>query len=270
MKKNKILILNLLLIGVGTFGCQSNQESNSSQSAVPSLTTTATAKAYRVSHSDYICEATVGVNEEGLISEITIEEAFLPSTWAKVNNGNEHEEDVLILNQTETSATYYAKEIVIHGETYTASLRSDDDPVLKDYPNQLVKYSSDNISDLYTFVSESEDNAKWYYEAVKDGKVYFSSTELKSAGYLDKDDNIIFFKSQSPYWEMPSPALGWKGNIENMIRSLIGKKPTYEFMQSDDGYWVSGDINTQATLVSFNDYYNTIKMAYQKVVKTEA
>lgn len=266
MKKNKILILNLILFSSTFIGCRSMHDSDSQMA--PSLSTTATAKAYGITHNDYICEAMVGVNHEGLISEITIDEVYLPSTWAKVLNGNEYQDDVLTISKTETSSNYYAKEIVIHGETYRASLRDENDEILKNNPNQVVKYSSENIPDLYAFFHESEDNARWYYEAAKDKKIYFSSTELTSAGYVDQDNNIIFFKSLSPYWEMPSPSLGWKGNIENMIRSLIGRKPTYDFTQSDDGYWISGEINTQATLVSFNDYYNVIKAAYQKVVKS--
>ena len=245
-----------------------------------------TGTSYGLVNKTYVGKATVKIKGDKIV-DVTYDEAFLPNTWGSIDykpeEGKELPED--ILNHTKDDmSSYYAKYISVDGQVFTGTIRESDLVIGENtYVNQVVNYSSDKIKDLFQYLYDSEENAKWYYEAVEKGKAFI----------CDKDGNKIdtyqslhtegWFKSEGKYWPSSSDSpLGWKGNINAMVEYLKGKTLTdldsSKFVRDETGedkdgynykYWKIDGVQTKVTMSDIYNYYKLAYKAYSKA-KTSA
>lgn len=248
MKKIKIIIcLVLFLFLITSCGCSCRNENEYFESA------------YGIVHKDYVGKATVTVRNKK-VTKIEIDEAFLPHTWAEVasskNTSNE--------NTIEIDGAIYPKYIKIGEEILEASEYDVNDATGHGTTKQKVKWSNDKIENLYAYVKEDE-HAKWYYETVTQKSVYPCDNTGEKLDLTLK--NSKFFKSEGGYWEGEQYNLGWKGNIEELIKGMISNNFKTEPSLNDESKIVFDGVTTGATLVDYADYYKIAKKAYDKIEK---
>lgn len=227
--------------------------------------------AYGITHSDYVGVATVKVKNQ-LVTAAGFEEYFLPNTWAKVKTLNTEEVPADIVVE---GATWYGKYLVIGSKRFTGQLRSE--PLVidgKTYSKQTVKYSAEGIEDLFIWLYEKEDNRKWYIEELDKGNAYvadssFKKSNYETAGLLNSDGKLGFTKSSTNYWKGESFPLGWQGNMQEIVKVIIGTKMNVtmdNIVKGQDNYWVVGGVKSGATLNDFKDYYAIAQAAYNKAL----
>lgn len=242
-----------------------------------------TATSYGLVNKTYVGAATVKVKNDK-IEDVTYDEAFLPNTWAALNytheEGKELPDEVLHHLKNDQSS-YYAKYISIDGKVFTGTIR-ENDLVIDEYTyvNQVVNYKSDTIDDLFSYLYKSEENAKWYYEAVKNNKAFICNKNGEKVESLPLLNDVGWFKSEGKYWpQSQTNPLGWKGNIDNLVEYLKGKTLTdldsTKFMQDEVGedkdgynykYWTIDGVKTKVTM---SDIYNYYKLAYNAYSKAK-
>lgn len=273
----KIYLLPLLLILLFTLiGC--NNKGNDTN---PPTNKEAEASAYAIVNKQYVGMAKVKIKDDKVV-DVTYDEAFLPHTWAnidyKMQEGSEMPSDVLKYTKDETDK-YYAKYISIDGQVFTGEVRTSDlvlDNVT--YTTQVIKYSSDKVPDLFSYLYNSDANCMWYFNAVKEGKVFICDKDGKKLETYQSLNTNGWLKSEGKYWT-PSEAspLGWKGNITNMIEYLKGKTlqnlDESKFVKDNQGveengytyqYWTIDGVKTKVTMTDAYQYYKLAYNAYTK------
>lgn len=202
--------------------------------------------AYGIVYNDYIGKASVKtVNNK--ISSITIDEAYLPSTWAKLKSASSVATDTI-----EISNIIYPAYIKIDNQVLKANIEN------ANTENAKVTWTNTTINDLSEYL-KTESNAKWYYEALQNKKAYPCDSAGKK---LDLELlQTKYFKSEGGYWDK------WSTNIsalcEGMVKNNLKNEPTV----TDDSKIKFGDVVTSATLIGYQDYYNLAKKAYNKIPK---
>ena len=235
----------------------------------PEEDTVKTGVAYGITHKDYVGVATVKVKGEE-VTNVSFEEYYLPNTWAVVKKSTIDEAPADVV---EAGTSWYGKYLVIGDKHFTGELREEllvIDGVT--YAKQNVKYSAEGIADLYTWLRASEDNRKWYVDAINAENVFdadaeFSESEYQTAGPLNDEDQLGFTKLSTGYWPGGEGQLGYQGNMNEINKALTGTKMGVsldEIEKNEDNVWVVGDIVSGATLVDFKDYYTVAQAAYNK------
>ena len=228
-----------------------------------------TGVAYGITHKDYVGVVTVQVKGEE-VTNVSVEEYFLPNTWAKIQK---LEIDEVPADVVVDGASWYGKHLVIGDKHFTGELRSE--PLVIDgvtYAKQSIKYSAEGVNDLYTWLRTSEENRKWYVEAIENGDVFvadadFEASEYVTASALNDDGVLGFTKSTTGYWKGNENQLGWSGNMNENNKALTGTKMDVSLdniEKNENNYWVIGDIVSGATLIDFKDYYTIAQAAYNK------
>ncbi|VEU82358.1 hypothetical protein [Acholeplasma hippikon] len=212
---------------------------------------------YGLVHGHYVGEVNVKMSGKK-IKEMSIEEYFLPynagqiaakDEWKEVNGDeiiDKAPANVVVKVNANTGArTYYAKFFYVNGEVYEGSLDNSNN----------IQYLKGGVNIEAEVKDEAK--AKAYVEAVKAGKVFIvdsataatKSTELVVTGNAAK----AMTKSESGYWSGANYPLGWKGNMEEVIKAMIAD---YEgtFALNADKKWASADFVSGATLSDFKDY----------------
>lgn len=201
--------------------------------------------AYGIVYNDYVGKVSVKTIN-GKISNITIDEAYLPSTWAKLK------ETKAATDIIEVSNTKYPAYIKIDDQILKTTITN------QDQENQKITWSNTKITDLKEYLNQ-ESNAKWYFETLQNKKAFPCDSTGKK---LDLElQQTKYFKSEGNYWDK------WETNIkaltEGMVKNNFKNEPTI----SSDQKIKFGDIVTSATLVGYKDYYNLAKKAYDKIPK---
>ena len=218
-----------------------------------------TGVAYGITYKDYVGVATVRVKNEEVVAA-NFEEYFLPNTWAEVKKTDISVPDDVILS----SDSWYGKYLVIGNLNFTGILR--EEPLIIDgftYTNQSIKYSSEGIDDLFVWIKSSQENMKWYVEALDAGNVYvakadFSKHNYETAGLVNNNGVLAFTKSTTDYWS------GWAGNMDEIAKAIKGSKMGVlaANITQKDGKWVIDGIESGATNVAFKEYYAIAQLAY--------
>ena len=278
-KKKMFLMVILLLLPFCLVGCN-----NTDDPIDPPTEKEGMGTSYGLVNKTYVGKATVKVKDNKIV-DVTYDEAFLPNTWGSINytkeEGNEMPGD-LLHHQKDEMNNYYAKYISINGQIFTGTIR-EKDLVLDEYTyvNQIVNYSSETIPDLFEHIYKSEENAKWYYEAVEKGKAFVCDKDGKKNETYQSLHTMGMFKSEGKYWQSSTDSpLGWKGNIDAMIDYLKGKTLTdldsSKFMRDETGedkdgynykYWTIDGTKTKVTMTDIYNYYKLAYKAYDKAIQ---
>lgn len=200
--------------------------------------------AYGIVYDNYVGRASVKTIN-GKISTITIDEAYLPTTWAKLKTTETND------NVVDISGTMYPKYIKIDEEILMVNATNTE---TKD--NEKIVWSNSKITNLRDYL-ETESNAKWYYESLKNNKAYPCDSTGKK---LDLElVQTKHFKSEGGYWEK------WSPNIEELCKGMIKNEFKNEPTMTEDSKVKFGDIVTSSTIASYKEYYNLAKKAYNKI-----
>jgi hypothetical protein len=232
---------------------------------------------YAVVYDHYLGVAEI-TTENGVVTDVSIDEYFLPYSWAKVSQMDSEafpqETVVRTWKRTPTSTSNtidrYAKYIKVGDKLLTAN-------IIGDEPNQQIVYSGSDITNFEEWV-DIETNAVWYINQVKANQLFLTTsdgTTHSSLTRFDVSSNLAMTKSASGYWSVLSPGLGWSGNMEAIVDLLVGS--TMDFDPADFTkatvaplVWGNGDIITGVTLTNFKDYLSLALRAYANLELVEA
>lgn len=279
----KLLIFSSILLFVltlGLVGCNRPADDETPDNTP----TTKSASAYGIVHKAYVGKATVNV-DNNKVKSVSYDEAFLPHTWANIKvelkEGESLPDDVLAHVKGEETM-HYAKYISIDGKLFTGSVR-EADLTLDDkaYSAQVIKYSNEEIPDLFVYLYNSDANCEWYFNAAKNSKIFICDASGKKLETYPSNNEYGWFKSEGKYWnDKESYPLGWKGNLEQLGNYLTGKELTEmdesKFVRDETGteengytynYWTINGVKTKVTMVDVYDYYKIAQKAYSKAIK---
>lgn len=273
MIKRSYLSVLIIIFLLCLIGCKkpNNQDMNKTYEA----------SAYGIVNKAYVGKATLKI-KNNKVEDATFDEAFLPQTWANIEytmSENAQLPDDIIYYTKDENNSYFAKYISISGNIFTGTVRKED--LILDgttYIAQTIKYSSSKIPDLFTYLYNSELNCQWYYDAVKNGKVFICDKEGNKIETYKSLNTYGWFKSEGKYWNSSTDSpLGWKGNIEAMIDYLKGKElvnlDSSKFIKDTDGenkdeynykYWTIDGVKTKVTMTDAYAYYKLAYKAYEK------
>jgi hypothetical protein len=233
---------------------------------------TKTGIGYGLVHAHYVGVAEL-TTEDGVVTEASFEEYFLPYSWAKVTATEGSDDTVAVKSTSRTGAqvtTVFAQRVKVGDRIFTIEVTGADWA-------QTFKYTSDGIADIDAWVAD-EDNAQWYVEKIDAndfGFVNASGEPITSFVLADASANNSMTKSDSGYWTVAAPGLGWSGNMEAIVDLLVGS--TMDFDPADFTkasvaplVWGNGDITTGATVTDFKDYLSLALRAYANLEVIEA
>jgi hypothetical protein len=227
---------------------------------------------YGLVHSHYVGVAEL-TTVDGVVTEASFEEYFLPYSWAKVTAA-EGTADTVAVKSTSRDGdpvlTIYAQRVKVGDKTFTIEVTGADGA-------QTFKYSSTGIADIDAWVA-NEDNAKWYVEQIEAnayGFVNASGTAITSFVLEDSAAKNAMTKSESGYWFVAEPGLGWTGNMDAIVDLLVGSTMDFDpanFTRATVAprVWSNGDITTGATLSDFKDYLSLALRAFANLEVVEA
>lgn len=269
-KKYFGLILLMMLLCL--IGCKSNDTDMPKEKE---------ASAYGIVNKAYVGKATVKIKNDKIV-DVTYDEAFLPQSWANVNYTLEEEKELpddLVNYVKDEESSYYAKYISINDIIFTGTIR-ENDLVLDNttYIAQTINYASDKIPDLFAYLYNSDANCQWYFDAVKNGKVFICDKDGKKIDTYESLNTYGWLKSEGKYWNASEDSpLGWKGNIDAMVDYLKDKALTNldssKFVKDTDGeekdgynykYWTIDGVKTKVTMTDIYAYYKLAYNAYEK------
>lgn len=256
MKKYKILSIIMLFFCIFNIaGCNMTDDKDED------IIDNDIKEAYTIIFSDYVGFVKLRVND-GVITYITIDEAFMPDVWAKETEKDALTDVVMIdeENKLLEGDLGFAKYIKIGDKVFTGVAYSDSEIENNQSKKQKVKYSTTGIADLYTYLTK-EENAKWYVECLQKGEAYVCDKDGKRIETNKVNSYGSFFKSSALYWTTGES--GWTKNMQYLCNAVIGTNVSGEATMKD-GYVVIGDIVTSATLVGYQEYYSLIQNAYKK------
>ena len=233
---------------------------------------TKTGIGYGLVHAHYVGVAEL-TTEDGVVTEAAFEEYFLPYSWAKVTAAEGSDDTVAVKSTSRTGAqvtTIYAQRVKVGDRIFTIEVTGAEWA-------QTFKYTSTGIADIDAWVAD-EDNAQWYVEKIDAndyGFVNASGAAITSFVLADSSAKVAMNKSDSGYWTVASPGLGWSGNMDAIVDLLVGSTMDFDpadFTKGTDAplVWRNGDITTGATLTDFKDYLSLALRAFANLEAIEA
>ncbi|MFU8786063.1 MAG: hypothetical protein ACNA7U_02360 [Candidatus Izemoplasmataceae bacterium] len=233
-----------------------------------------TATGYGLVHGHYVGVVEITVSKDGVVEAMTLDEYFLPYSWAKVAADHADRDDVVAVvgtkrggdstNPEDHTSAYYAKYLTIGDKLFTAE-------VLGAAGSQSINYKATGVTNIEDWVKDN-DNAKWYVEQV-DAELAFIANADGSANTVlttlaSDASSAGFTKSGTEYWRRDDQ-LGWPGNVEETIDAIVGMDLSgdFELVSGEGNFWSIDDTVTGATWSDFPDYFNLAVRAYNKAVK---
>lgn len=250
MKKKSIKITAILLMFIFTL-CVTSCDNK-----------THSAKGYGIVHDNYVGIATV-TTKRARVRELAFEEVFLPTDWAIIKDESVDEELYVTYTSKRGKEVKVAKYIVIDGKKFTGKSTED---------KKTVLYSAPGIEEIKQYVATSEENAKWYAEALlaKDAYIATKTFDKLEVSYEGQKG---FTKTEAGYWPQETGGLGWKKNMDALTDAFLGTKMNFDeakFVRNEsDGIWKFGKVQSTATLVDALDYYKVAKKAYDHTLEKE-
>ena len=219
---------------------------------------------YGLVHSHYVGVAEI-TTENDIVTEASFEEYFLPYSWAKVtaSDGTPHTVEVQITKRDRTpDSVTYAEFLRIGDKIFTIE-------VIGNIGGQTFKYASNGIDEIEAWVA-TEANAKWYVEQIQAGEFGFVDAEgdaITTFELADASAKVAMNKSESGYWTVAAPGLGWSGNIAKIVELLVGSTMDFDpadFTKSSVAplVWGNGTLTTGVTLTDFKDYLSVALRAH--------
>ncbi len=224
-------------------------------------------------HSHYVGVAEI-TTEDDVVTEASFEEYFLPYSWAKVTAESAADPDQLASTvEVKTTSRTGAQTTTIYGEFIRIGDKTFTIEVTGAEWAQTFKYTSTGISEIEAWVS-IEANAKWYVERIQAedfGFVNAAGEPITTFALADASAKVAMNKSDSGYWTVASPGLGWSGNIAEVVELLVGSNMDFDpedFSKATEAplVWGNGTITTGATLTDFKDYLSLALRAYDNRV----
>jgi hypothetical protein len=232
---------------------------------------TKTGIGYGLVHVHYVGVAEL-TTVDGVVTEASFEEYFLPYSWAKVTAAEGTADTVAVKTTSRTGAqvtTIYAQRVKVGDKIFTIEVTGTGWA-------QTFKYASTGIADIDAWVA-NEDNAKWYVDQIEAdayGFVNANGAAITSFVLADSAAKNAMTKSESSYWVVAEPGLGWTGNMDAIVDLLVGS--TMDFDPADFTratvaplVWGNGDITTGATLSDFKDYLSLALRAFANLEVVE-
>lgn len=206
---------------------------------------------YGLVHGHYVGISTVEVDEDGVVIEATLDEYFLPYSWASVEVDEEAEEapEDVVVWERRGSTNWNAKYVDIGGILFEATSEDGAAPV----------YSAPGIPDLEAWL-KLQPNAKWYVEQVDAGNFFIANADGSESDYPLGEEEMR--KWDANYWRFGD--LGWDGNVEQTIEAVVGMNLSekFELERGEDNFWTIGDAVSGATWSDMPDYIEVILRAY--------
>ena len=213
---------------------------------------------YGLVHGEnYVGIATMKVKGD-TVTELSFEEVFLPTMWAQINTDDVSvDESLIVKNGNATVAKY----IIIGDKRFVGE---------QDSNGNVVYHSTTNdITDLKAWIKASEENAKWYADTLLEGNVKVANAEFEAQDIaFSGNTKDKLKKSTSGYWPEGGVGLGWKKNMEELAKTLVGSKMNFDESKIvlEGSTWKFDQIQSAATLVDAKDYYAVAKRAYNNAL----
>lgn len=252
MKKTfKIFAVLVFVLSLVTLaGCKKNKDDKDEAQEVQ-------AKGYGLVHKDYVGIADIKV-KDGVVTALTFEEVYFPTHWAGVESTEGVDASLYITYAGKYGDVNVAKYVTVGDKQFTGNV-----------VDGVAVYSATGIADLKAWVQESEENAKWYAEALLAGNAKATDASWNKAAFqITADVEGGFAKSVTGYWSGDNYPLGWKGNMEALSKALVGT--SMGFADADivkDGTWKIGSVVSSATLSDAKDYIAVAQKAYNNATK---
>jgi hypothetical protein len=217
--------------------------------------------AYGLTHGHYAGYVEITTNGNNVITDVNFEEYFMPYNWAKVSADTATANpEITVFVDGSRSDSYYAKHITVGDKNFTAF-------VVGEAGSQSVVFSSSSAIDNIDDWIESDENARWYINAIREGDYGFADASFEPVDMETSDTyaKVAMTKSESGYWAVQAPGLGWSGNMEAIKDLLVGSTFDFEsgeFTKNGEGFWSNGNTVTGATLNDFSDYIDLAARAY--------
>ena len=233
-----------------------------------------TGMGYGLVHGHYVGVVEITVDRDGVVTAMTLDEYYLPYSWAKVSADHAEREDVVVVvgtrrggnssNPDDHTFTYYAKYLQIGDKLFTAE-------VLGTAGSQSINYKATGIANIENWV-KVEANAKWYAEQLDADAAFIANANGRKNTVLttiaSDASSEGWLKSETNYWRRDD-ALGWPGNVEETIEAIIGLNLSEEFelVRGEGNLWSIDGAVTGATWSDFPDYFEVAVRAYNNAVK---
>jgi hypothetical protein len=223
---------------------------------------------YGLVHGHYVGVSEV-TTEDDVITEISFEEYFLPYSWAKVTATEGTAGTVAVRPASRTGAPAPNANPIIYAQFVKIGTRVFTIEVTGAVGSQTFKYTSEGIADIDAWVA-TEANALWYVERIKANDYGFVSAATGGTALTfekaDGSAKVAMTKTESNYWNVAAPGLGWTGNMAALETLLVGTTMdfTAESFSKDatTSVWGNGTLTSGATLTDFKDYINLALRAY--------
>lgn len=244
----KVLAVLVLVLSAATLvSCKKNKE--------------VTAKGYGLVNGDYVGVVEIKV-KKGEVTALTFDEVYLPSHWAGIANVEGVDEALYLSYQGSYGPVNVAKYVMVGDKKFTAEL-VEGAPV----------YSAEGIADLKTWINASEENAKWYAEAVIAGNAKATDASWNKASFkitADVEGGYTKAATADTYWPAGGYGQGWKANVEGLAATLVGTSMGFtesQIVKGEDGKYTIGGNTTSASLASMKDYVAVAQRAYNAATK---
>ena len=228
----------------------------------------ATGIGYGLVHSHYVGVAEITTLDD-IVTDVSFEEYFLPYSWAKVDEIEGADHTIAVKTTSRTGAqvtTIYAEHIRIGDKIFEIEVAGAEWA-------QTFKYTSTGITEIEAWVS-IEENAKWYVEQILAEAYGFIDAQgetITTFEMADASAKVSMNKSDSGYWTVAAPGLGWSGNMASFVELLMGSTMDFnpqDFTKATEGplVWGNGTITTGITLTDFKDYLSVALRAHDNRV----
>lgn len=253
MKKNFLFVAALVLAAGSLASCGDTSSVD---------TVEGTASAYGLVDGVCVSETTIVV-EDSLTTSVSIDETYTPGDWASIDSQevDGQDVDVIAFSYDKYGTTYnveMAKYIKVGDKVFTGTKLDE-----ADANSQWVVYSNDEITNLFTYITE---NPEWYFTQMKEGNASIvkdaEGTAFDTPYTLGTVTNYTTnFKADeaNTYWA------GWKENIAKIETALTGldlsTKPEVTYDEEANEFSFGG-VATGSTLTSTETYVDQAVAAW--------
>lgn len=264
MKKNFLFVAALVLTAGSLASCgdTSSVETTSEPTTSAVAAVEGTASGYGIINTVCVSKTTIVV-EDSLTTSVAIDETFTPSDWASIDSTEVTGQtvDVISFSYEKYGSTYdveMAKYIKVGDKVFTGTKLDE-----VDANSQWVIYSNDEISNLFTYISE---NPEWYFNQAKEGNLSIVADAEGTAfdtpytlGSVTHYGTNFKADEANTYWD------GWKTNVAKIETALTGldlsTKPTVT-QDEESGEFSFGGVATGSTMTATETYVDQAVAAW--------
>lgn len=192
----------------------------------------------------------VTVDKDGNVTKITLDDYFLPGTWA-------------LISETVPADMDGATTTTVDGKVYASKIR---------IGNSVFEFDSDtsaykgnvlgtDVNDLITWFARDNNRTQeqnlWYIDACRNGQLAYlkadgNPSSTKPSYTTGGKTTTTMSKNETGYWTIEN-GLGWTGNRDAIV----------VYAESQNGNVTDVDIVAGATASDTRNYLETIRLARQ-------